>query len=103
MSSLTLDESVEPVPSSPKVTARERDIPSPTNGPHSATQGPAGHAQADLALGSPELDTIYQDNSRPIYYLALRMLGDPTQAEDATHDVFLKAYRKLAEFKGQSS
>ena len=31
------------------------------------------------------------------------MLGDPTQAEDATHDVFLKAYRKLGEFKGRSS
>ena len=31
------------------------------------------------------------------------MLGDPTQAEDATHDVFLKAYRKLGEFKGHSS
>jgi len=49
------------------------------------------------------LDAIYQEHSRPIYYLALRMLGDPTQAEDATHDVFLKAYRKLAEFKGNSS
>jgi RNA polymerase sigma-70 factor (ECF subfamily) len=31
------------------------------------------------------------------------MLGDPTQAEDATHDVFLKAYRKLDDFKGNSS
>jgi len=50
-----------------------------------------------------ELDAIYEEHSRPIYYLALRMLGDPTQAEDATHDVFLKAYRKLGEFKGNSS
>ena len=54
-------------------------------------------------LEPPELDTIYQEHSRPIYYLALRMLGDPTQAEDATHDVFLKAYRKLGDFKGRSS
>ena len=56
-----------------------------------------------VRFGSPELDAIYEENARPIYYLALRMLGDPTQAEDATHDVFLKAYRKLGEFKGQSS
>jgi RNA polymerase sigma-70 factor (ECF subfamily) len=35
--------------------------------------------------------------------VALRLLGDPTQAEDATHDVFLKAFRHLAQFKGQSS
>ena len=54
-------------------------------------------------LDPPELDRIYEEHSRPIYYLALRMLGDPTQAEDATHDVFLKAYRKLGEFKGNSS
>lgn len=30
------------------------------------------------------------------------MLGDPTQAEDATHDVFLKAYRKMHQFRGDS-
>ncbi|HXI49991.1 MAG TPA: sigma-70 family RNA polymerase sigma factor [Candidatus Saccharimonadales bacterium] len=82
MSSL-IEETVEPVPPAPPAdlaVARER-----------------------IALGSPELDAIYEEHSRPIYYLALRMLGDPTQAEDATHDVFLKAYRKLGEFKGQSS
>src|SRR5213083_1531559 len=49
------------------------------------------------------LDVIYEEHSRSIYYLALRMLGDPTQAEDATHDVFLKACRKLCDFKGNSS
>src|SRR5215470_5439068 len=60
-------------------------------------------APARIALGSPELDAIYEEHSRPIFYLALRMLADPAQAEDATHDVFLKAYRKLGAFKGQSS
>jgi RNA polymerase sigma-70 factor (ECF subfamily) len=37
-----------------------------------------------------------------VYYLALRLLGDPTQAEDATHDVFLRAYRKMDQFRGES-
>jgi RNA polymerase sigma-70 factor (ECF subfamily) len=45
---------------------------------------------------------IYQEHSRSIYYLALRMLGDPTAAEDATHDVFLKAFRKFNQFRGDS-
>jgi RNA polymerase sigma-70 factor (ECF subfamily) len=45
---------------------------------------------------------IYQAHSRPIYYLALRMLGDPTAAEDATHDVFLKAFRKFDQFRGEA-
>jgi RNA polymerase sigma-70 factor (ECF subfamily) len=65
---------------------------------------PSGSPQRERArLDPPELDRIYEEHSRPIYYLALRMLGDPTQAEDATHDVFLKAYRKLGEFKGHST
>jgi RNA polymerase sigma-70 factor, ECF subfamily len=51
----------------------------------------------------PEMAAIYDEHSRSVYYLALRMLGDPTQAEDAAHDVFLKAYRKLGDFKGHSS
>jgi len=46
---------------------------------------------------------MYEEYSRPIYYLALRFLSDPTQAEDATHDVFLKAYRKLGEFRGEAA
>src|SRR5438477_4370678 len=52
---------------------------------------------------SPEFGEIYESHSRQIYYLALRFLGDPAQAEDATHDVFLKAFRKLNEFRGDSA
>lgn len=46
---------------------------------------------------------LYSTHSRAVYYLALRYLGDPEKAEDATHDVFLKAYRKWDEFRGDSS
>jgi RNA polymerase sigma-70 factor, ECF subfamily len=46
---------------------------------------------------------IYEEHSRPVYYLALRMLGDPTSAEDATHDVFLKVFRKIGQFRGDSA
>ena len=63
-------------------------------------EGPAG---GRAKWTSPEFGEIYEEHSRQIYYLALRFLGDPTQAEDATHDVFLKAYRKLSEFRGDSA
>jgi RNA polymerase sigma-70 factor (ECF subfamily) len=56
--------------------------------------------------GCEQLDgfgAVYAGHAQAIYYLALRLLGDPVQAEDATHDVFLKAYRKLAEFRGDSA
>jgi RNA polymerase sigma-70 factor (ECF subfamily) len=46
---------------------------------------------------------VYAEHSRAIYYLALRLLGDPVLAEDATHDVFLKAYRKYGEFRGDAA
>jgi RNA polymerase sigma-70 factor (ECF subfamily) len=35
--------------------------------------------------------------------LTLRLLGDPQRAEDATHDVFLKAFRKWDDFRGDAS
>jgi RNA polymerase sigma-70 factor, ECF subfamily len=52
---------------------------------------------------SPEFGAIYEEHARGIYYLALRFLGDPAAAEDATQDVFLKAYRKLGDFRGDSA
>jgi RNA polymerase sigma-70 factor (ECF subfamily) len=50
-----------------------------------------------------EFGEVYEAHSQPIYYLALRFLGDPAQAEDATHDIFLKAYRKFGSFRGDSA
>lgn len=86
MSALTTDSLVEP--SSAQLDA-EADAAPP--------------APVRVPLDPPELAAIYEAHARQVYYLALRMLGDPTQAEDATHDVFLKAYRKLGDFKGQST
>jgi len=54
-------------------------------------------------LGESEFADLYTEHSRAIYYLALRLLSDPQKAEDATHDVFLKAFRKMDQFRGESS
>jgi RNA polymerase sigma-70 factor, ECF subfamily len=51
---------------------------------------------------SGEFGAVYEAHSQCIFYLALRLLGDPTQAQDATHDVFLKAYRKMDSFRGDA-
>lgn len=55
------------------------------------------------ALAPGEFSALYTEHSRAIYYLALRFLGDPEKAEDATHDVFLKAFRKFDQFRGEAS
>lgn len=52
---------------------------------------------------SPAFGSIYDLHSKPIYYLTLRMLRDPSAAEDATHDVFLKAFQKMNTFRSESN
>jgi RNA polymerase sigma-70 factor (ECF subfamily) len=56
-----------------------------------------------LSLEPSEFAELYKEHSQAIFYLALRLLSDPQKAEDATHDVFLKAYRKMDQFRGESS
>src|SRR5262245_49631107 len=38
-----------------------------------------------------------------IYQLALRYLQNPQDAEEATQDVLLKAYQKIAHFRGDAA
>ncbi len=59
--------------------------------------------EAQDGLPPSEFADLYTEHSRAIYYLALRLLSDPQKAEDATHDVFLKAFRKMEQFRGESS
>ena len=66
-----------------------------------ATCGIADEQPSDWTAAG--FSSLYAKNSRAIYYLALRFLSDPEKAEDATHDVFLKAFRKLDQFRGESS
>jgi RNA polymerase sigma-70 factor (ECF subfamily) len=60
-------------------------------------------AGAEDRLLPAEFSGLCTSHSRAIYYLALRFLGDPQKAEDATHDVFLKAIRKAEQFRGEAS
>jgi RNA polymerase sigma-70 factor, ECF subfamily len=48
-------------------------------------------------------ERVYRLHSRKIYNLCLRMVGNPTEAEDLTQDVFLQLVRKIGTFRGESS
>ncbi len=52
----------------------------------------------------PALDfaALYEAHAKAVYYLALRWLGEAAKAEDATHDVFLKAYRHRDGFRHEA-
>lgn len=64
--------------------------------------GPVPGPAEKPGWASAEFGRIYEEHAQCIYYLALRLMGDPAQAQDATHDVFLKAYRKMDQFRGDA-
>lgn len=47
-------------------------------------------------------EDLYRDNVGRIYALCLRMCGDPAQAEDLTQDVFVRAWKSIDSFRGES-
>jgi RNA polymerase sigma-70 factor (ECF subfamily) len=47
-------------------------------------------------------DSLVRAHGPAVYRVALRMLGDPVDAEDAAQDAFLQAWRSLRTFRGES-
>jgi RNA polymerase sigma-70 factor (ECF subfamily) len=60
-------------------------------------------AQASAAGDEAAFETIYRTHFRRVYSLCLRMLGNLTDAEDVTQDVFIQLYRKIGSFQGDSA
>ena len=71
--------------------------------PSSSEAGEQSIERPALGSAAAEFSELYNQHSRAIYYLCLRFLSDPDKAQDATHDVFLKAFRKLDQFRGEAS
>src|SRR5438094_1591209 len=77
------------------------------------TMRPADPALADLderklveaCLGgrSEAFDLIVERHRRSVYLLCYRFVGNHEDASDLSQDVFLRAYRGLRSFRGQSS
>jgi RNA polymerase sigma-70 factor (ECF subfamily) len=59
---------------------------------------------ADLKAGSEEAYAwLIGEFQRPVYGLVYRMVSDPADAADTTQDVFLKVFRGMKNFHGESS
>jgi RNA polymerase sigma-70 factor (ECF subfamily) len=51
---------------------------------------------------SDAITALYRRHERRVYNLALRTLGDPWDAADVAQEAFIKAFRNLDSFKGES-
>jgi len=58
---------------------------------------------ACLAGRTGAFDVIVERHRRPVYQLCYRYVGNHEDASDLAQDVFLRAYRGLKSFRGQSS
>jgi RNA polymerase sigma-70 factor (ECF subfamily) len=46
---------------------------------------------------------LFEAHKRRVYSLCLRMIGNPTEAEDLTQEAFLQLFRKISTFRGESA
>ncbi|MBD8527959.1 RNA polymerase sigma factor [Pseudomarimonas arenosa] len=51
---------------------------------------------------SQALESIYRMYARAAYLTALQMTGRPSNAEDAVHDAFIRAFERLSSFRGDA-
>ena len=72
-----------------------------TQSPRSATEAEAIRlAQTGDASA---FEHLYQLHSRRVYALCLRMVGNPSDAEDLMQEAFLQLFRKIGTFRGESA
>jgi RNA polymerase sigma-70 factor, ECF subfamily len=67
-----------------------------------------GPSDLELAKKSAGGDTsafeeLYRRHFRRVYALCMRMMGNPTEAEDMTQEVFLQLFNKIGMFRGESA
>jgi RNA polymerase sigma-70 factor (ECF subfamily) len=78
------------------------------NNPPAERPGPGEPSDRDLVAKARDGDaaafeTLVNRHQRQIYRLALRMMGNESDAEEVLQETFLNAYEKLGEFRGDAA
>jgi RNA polymerase sigma-70 factor (ECF subfamily) len=81
-------------------------LPSPNRVNSTQSAKSATEAEAiRLAQGgdAAAFEHLYQLHGRRVYALCLRMVGNPSDAEDLMQEAFLQLFRKIGTFRGESA
>ena len=81
-----------------KVTAHPSAVPA--GGPRAAELELVERCRSG-ELGA--FEELYRAHSGRLYSLAVRMLGNPADAEDQLQEIFLSAHRKLDSYRGEAA
>ena len=73
--------------------------------PSNPAQRDAEHAEVALAAAGDRraFERLYRTHADRVYTLCARMVNDRGRAEELTQDVFVRAWEKLALFRGESA
>ncbi|MFQ3640376.1 MAG: RNA polymerase sigma factor, partial [Chloracidobacterium sp.] len=67
------------------------------------TLPPATEAEPAVVASSETFEALYRQHYRRVYAICLRMTGNPNDAEDLAHEVFMQVLRKLDSFRGEAA
>ena len=83
--------------------SRTRTDAEPVASTELAELSEAALVAACLAGRAGAFDLVVERHRRPVYQLCYRFVGNHEDASDLSQDVFLRAYRGLGKFRGQST
>jgi RNA polymerase sigma-70 factor (ECF subfamily) len=74
-----------------------------SGGPHQQEMSDRDLVDACLAGDKASFDVIVERHRKQVYQVCCRFVGNHEDASDLTQDVFVRAYRALGRFRGQSA
>jgi RNA polymerase sigma-70 factor, ECF subfamily len=87
--------------SSTECISKKAAPPAPTIGSDKLSEAEAIQRAGDGDAAA--FECLYRLHSRRVYAVCLRMVGDTTEAEDLTQEAFLRLFRKIHTFRGESA
>src|ERR1700736_3752077 len=90
-------------PSDPSASAVSQSPKQATGSQSPKTMSEADAIRLAQAGDAAAFEFLYRLHGRRVYALCLRMVGNPSDAEDLMQEAFLQLFRKIGTFRGESA